>query len=471
MTACSSTSPDLASLAAAQGCEFVDLRFTDMLGRWLHVSLWARGLPAGGEAIFVAASSIAGWGRLERSDMLVRPDPRTAFCDPFAARPTLVVIGELCDPATGQPWRLDPRDTARRALAALRAAGFADDVQLGIELEFYLFDDVRFHMSPTECFFTVRERDSLENSRRHRRGGNPGHRIAYPAHHLASAPLDQDEAWRQDLVALADRVGLAPLKHQHEAGPSQQELGLRHASLLQAADKVQVAKWLVHNAARVAGRTATFMPKPLPYQPGSGLHLNLSLWRHGRPLLAGSDGDWLRRHFIGGVFAHAAALTALTNPGTNSFRRLAALYAENPRLAYGPANRAVPVRLPSAASPDAERLEFRFPDATANPYLAAAAIVMAGLDGLRCGIDAGPPLVDHPRALGEDRGPGMRAASGFAADLAEATIALAGDRDFLCADGVFDPLLIDTLLAELQRQHRISRSLPHPNEYYLYFSA
>lgn len=465
------SSIDLAALAAAEACEFIDLRFTDMLGRWLHVSLWARGLPPGGDAIYVAASSIAGWGRLERSDMLVRPDPQTAFRDPFATRPTLIVIGELCDPTSGQSWPLDARDTARRALAALRASGIADDVQLGIELEFYLFDDVRFHMSPTECFFAVRERDSLENARRRRRTGNAGHRIAYPAHHLASAPLDQDEAWRLELVALADRVGLAPVKHQHEAGPGQQELGLHHASLLRAADKVQIAKWLVHNAARVAGRTATFMPKPLPYQPGSGLHLNLSLWREGRPLLAGSDGERLRRHFIGGVFAHAPALSALTNPGTNSFRRLAALYAENPRLAYGPANRAVPVRLPGAASPDAQRLEFRFPDATANPYLAAAAIVMAGLDGLRRGIDAGPPLVDHPRAHDADRRPGLRAASGLASDLAEAIAALAGDREFLSADGVFDPLLIETLLAELHRQHRIGRSLPHPNEYYLYFSA
>ncbi|MBL8699024.1 MAG: glutamine synthetase beta-grasp domain-containing protein [Alphaproteobacteria bacterium] len=462
---------DLAALAAAKGCEVVDLRFTDLLGRWLHVALWAKGLRGGGDAIYVAASSIAGWGRLEASDLLVRPDLATAFRDPFASRATLVVIGELCEPTNGLPWRLDSRSTARRAFAALRESGVADDVRLGVELEFYLFDDVRFHMSPTQCFFAVRERDSLENTRRRQRRGNPGHRVAYPALHLCGAPLDQDEAWRTELVAMAETIGLAPTRHQHEAGPGQQELGLHHDTLLRAMDKVQIAKWLVHGAARAAGRTATFMPKPLPYQPGSGLHLNLSLWRDGRPLFAGPDADRLRRRVLGGVFAHARALNALTNPSTNGYRRLAALYGGTAALAYGPGNRAVPVRLPSSAMPSAQRLELRFPDATANPYLAAAAILMAGLDGIRRDFDAGPPATGNPR--GAEGGDELRrgASSGFALDLREAVAALDADRAFLCADGVVDPLLIDTLLAELDRQHRVNRSLPHPNEYYLYFSA
>lgn len=471
MTTGSEPTPvDLFALAAEQGCECIDLRFTDMLGRWLRVSLWAAAVKQVREPFFVAASSVAGWGRLPGSDLIVVPDPGSAFRDPFATRPTLVVGGDLHDPASRRPWRLDSRSTLRRALDAVAAAGMADEVRLGVELEFYLFDDVRFHMSPTHCFFAVGEDDSLDNTRRRRRGGNPGHRVLYPAQHLAGSPLDRDEAWRLELVALADRIGLAPQKHQHEAGPAQQELGLAHGRALEAVDRLQAAKWLVHNAARSAGRTATFMPKPMPYQPGSGLHLNLSLWSEGLPLLAGSEADRMCRRFLGGVFAHARALNALTNPSTNSYRRLAALYGASAPLAYGPANRAAAVRLPGAVTPGAQRLELRFPDAACNPYLALAAILMAGLDGMRRKLDAGPPLLGDPRE-GIDDDLRRRPAVGFALDLAEAVAALDADQAFLLADGVFDPALVDTLLVELNRQHRVNRSLPHPNEYYLYFSV
>ncbi len=462
---------DLADLAARAGCDLVELRFTDLLGRWLSVSSWAKALPQGEAPIFVASSNIAGWGRLEHSDLLLRPDLATAWRDPFASRPTLVVICACHDPTTRQVSALDTRATLARALGRLRDSGVADTLLIGPELEFYLFEDVRFHVSPTECFFRIDARDALENTRRDFAGGNRGHRMTYPVLHLAPQPIDAEVAWRAELLALAEQAGLEPLKHQHEAGPGQHEIVLRHASALRAADKIQIAKFLVLNAADRAGRTATFMPKPLAYQPGSGLHLNLSLQRDGAAVFAGAEGGRLARHFIAGIFAHAPALNAITNPGTNSFKRLSTLFSPNVALAYGAANRAAAIRVPSALSADALRLELRFPDAAANPYLAIAAVLMAGLDGMAKRLDPGPSIETDPRDAVENWDLRKRATPNFAFDLGEAILALDRDREFLTTSGVFSDALIETLVAELTRQLRVNRALPHPNEYYLYFSV
>jgi len=463
--------PDLATLAARAGCDIVELRFTDLLGRWLGVSCWTKALAPGESAIFVASSNVAGWGRLAQSDLLLRPDLTTAWRDPGTSRPTLSVICECVDPARRQTSPLDTRATLVRALALLAADGVADTLLVGPELEFYLFDDVRFHVSPSECFFRVDARDALENTRREYAGGNRGHRMIYPAFHLAPAPIDADAAWRTELLALAEQAGLEPLKHQHEAGPGQHEIVLRHAPALHAADRIQIAKFLVLNAAERAGRSATFMPKPLAYQPGSGLHLNLSLRRAGAAVFAGAEGGQCARHFIAGIFAHAPALNAITNPGTNSFKRLATLFSPNVALAYGVANRAAAIRVPSALTEDALRLELRFPDAVANPYLAIAALLMAGLDGIARRLDPGPPTETDPRQEVENWDLRQRAAPGFALDLGEAILALDRDRDFLSRAGVFSEVLIETLIGELTRQLRVNRALPHPNEYYLYFST
>ncbi len=462
---------DLATLAARAGCDIVELRFTDLLGRWLGVSCWTRALTPGDCAIFVASSNVAGWGRMEQSDLLLRPDLSTAWRDPFAARPTLSVICDCVDPAHRQTSPLDTRATLARALAQLHASGIADTLLVGPELEFYVFDDVRFHVSPSECFFRVDARDALDNTRRDFDGGNPGHRMIYPAFHLAPAPIDADVAWRAELLALAEQAGLEPLKHQHEAGPGQHEIVLRHAPALRAADKIQIAKYLVLNAADRAGRSATFMPKPLAYQPGSGLHLNVSLRRDGAALFGGAAGDQLARHFVGGIFAHAPALNAITNPGTNSFKRLATLFSPNVALAYGIANRAVAIRVPRVLSDESLRLELRFPDAAANPYLAIAAVLMAGLDGIARRLDPGAPIDTDPRERAESWDLRRRATPGFALDLGEAILALDRDREFLTASSVFADSLIETLIDELTRQLRVNRALPHPNEYYLYFST
>jgi len=463
---------DLAGRAAAAGCDLVDLRFTDMLGRFLGVTAWARGLDAGALALPAASSSVAGWSSLENSDFLLRADPAIGFRDPFAQRPTLLMLGEALDAGSGAVSAMDARATLRRALAALVARGIADELRVGAELEFYLFDDVRFRMAPTECFFRVDEGDALDNAGRARRGGNPGHRIGYPSQHMAGPPLDSAADWRGGLLALAETIGLEPLRHQHEAGPSQQEIVLRHAPALVAADRIQIGKYLTLNAAAAVGKTATFMPKPLPYQPGSGLHLNLSFWRDGAPLLAGPDGLALARHVVGGLFAHARALNAFTNPGTNGYKRLAQLYHPNLDLVWGPGNRAAAIRVPIAERQEAARLELRFPDAAANPYLALAAIVMAAIDGVRRRLDPGPPSPRDPRRAAEAAWDiRRRATTGFAGDLGEAAAALAADDAFLREDDVFAPALLAAFGQELNRQVRVNRALPHPNEYYMYFSV
>lgn len=463
---------DLAALARARGCELVALRFTDLLGRWLGVTSWVRGLAPGTDTLSCASSNVAGWGSLAESDLPVTADASTALRDPFAARPTLVVVGEAQEPGGRGASPMDPRATLGRAVGRLRASGVADELRIGTELEFYLFDDVRFRVAPGECFFRVEERDSLENASREMRGGNPGHRVGYPSQHLVGAPLDADSGWRAELLALAERLGLDPLGHQHEAGPGQHEISLGHAPALRAADRIQLGKFLVLNAAAAGGRSATFMPKPLPYKPGSGMHLNLSLWRGGAPLFAAPGGEALMRGFVGGVFAHMRALNAIANPGTNSFRRLSQLHAPGTPLSWGEANRAAAIRVPRVRAPEALRIELRFPDAAANPYLAIAAIAMAGLDGVLRGLDPGPPRGDDPRrAAGAGWDVRRRAANGFAFDLAEAIMALDADRGFLEEGGVFSGALVEALALELNRQLRVNRALPHPNEYYMYFSV
>jgi glutamine synthetase len=470
MTTQPSPGDNLAAWAAAEGCALIDLRFTDLLGRWLGTTLRADRAEDSARGVFVASSTVAGWARLENSDLLLLPDASTRLRDPLARLPTMIVMASAGDVATLAPSPLDARSTLARALALLGARGIADELRVGVELEFHLFDDVRFHMSPTECFFRIGERDALDNAARPLAGGNPGHRVGYPSQHLAGAPLDGAVAWRGALLDLAARAGLDPLKHQHEAGPSQHEIVLRHAPALVAADRIQIAKYLTLNAASADGRTATFMPKPLAYQPGSGLHLNLSLWRDGRPLFAGAEGEGLARSFIAGVFAHAPALNAICNPGTNSFRRLASLYHPNARLVWGVANRAAAIRVPRALDGRSLRLEMRFPDASSNPYLAIAALAMAGVDGIVRTLDPGPPDESDPRRS-ERWDVRRRSTPAFALDLAEAIVALDSDRAFLAADGVFAESLIDALLDELNRQLRVNRALPHPNEYYLYYSV
>jgi glutamine synthetase len=464
MTDSRASAAELAAIAQAEGCEALDLRFTDVPGRWLGVSLRAAQLRDEDGPVRVSAAGAGGWRRAGAADLTLVPVAGTAFRDAFATVPTLAALAQVHAPGDAAPSPLDPRATLARALAALERRGVADELRVGVELEFHLFESVRYRVAPTGCGFSVAAWDAGAG------GVHAGHAVVDPARQLAPPPVDGAAAWRAELAAVAERAGLEPLRHQHEAGHGQHELVLRHAPALVAADRIQRAKAIVLAAAARAGKTATFMPMPLAAGPGSGLHLNLSFRRGGAPLLAGPEGERLARGFVGGVFAHARTLNAFANPSTNGFRRLARLYPPDAGLAWGVANRGAAVRLPRAATPAAARLEFRFPDAAANPYLALAALAMAGLDGIARGLDPGPLSARDPRrgAAWDMR---RRASPGFALNLAEAVAALDADRGFLLEEGAFDVALCDALAGELADDARREATLPHPCEYQAYLAV
>ena len=471
-----SISGHLRALISEHQAEVVEFRFTDLLGRWLHVTHWAATIAKYGigSGISIASGNLPGWGAMHDSELMLRPDLSTAFCDLFADRKTIVIICDLIEPVSGLQSPIDPRGTLQRAIDWLPTTGVADDVQVGPEFEFYLFDDVRFHMSANEAFFCIREQDGLQNSRADMDGGNPGHRISYSAFHLATPPSDTFTALRTEMLGLIEQVGLTPLHHQHEAGPGQQEIGIRHLPLRRAADASQIVKYIIQNAARRGGKTATFMPKPLNYVPGSAFHLNLSLSFAGRSIFGGDKYAGLSEiclFFIGGVLAHAQALNAILNSSVNSYKRLNMIYNYGTSLSYSARNRTAPIRIPSASGPDAARIELRFPDPTCNPYLGIAAVLMAGLDGIQRRLDPGAPAEDNLLRGQDGFDVRKRAERTFARDLTEAIISLDGDREFLKQGGVFNDRQIEAVIAALNQQVRVNRGLPHPNEYYIYFST
>jgi glutamine synthetase len=456
--------------------ELVEFRFTDLLGRWSHVTYWADTVIRTGIArgVPVASSNLPGWRVMNDSELLLQPDLSSVFLDPFADRKTLILICNLIDPASGLQSSADPRGTLQRAAAWLSSTGVADEAQVGPEFEFYLFDDVRFHVSENESFFCIREQDGAYNSRAEMEAGNSGHRISFPIFHLAVPPSDLYTTIRTEILANLEKVGLTPLHHQHEAGPSQQEIAVRHMPLSRAADATQIVKYVVQNVARRAGKTATFMPKPLNYVPGSAFHLNLSLSLAGSSVFGGDKYEGLSDiclYFIGGIIKHARALNAILNASINSYRRLNMIYNYGVPLSYSARNRTAPIRIPSFIGSNSARIEIRFPDPSCNPYLGMAAVLMAGMDGVIHRMDPGAPTTENLLS-----GDGMfdvrrRNDITFARDLTEAIISLDRDRDFLKVGNVFNDDQIEKLLSMLNRQVQIDRGLPHPNDYYIGFST
>lgn len=466
----------LSELVSAHQAELIEFRFTDLLGRWSHVSYWADTVIRSGigRGIPVASSNVPGWRVMNDSELLLQPDLSSAFLDPFADRKTLILICDLIDPTTNLQSPVDPRGTLQRAVAWLSSTGVADEVQVGPEFEFYLFDDVRFHVSTNESFFCIREPDGIHNSRAEIDSGNSGHRISFPIFHLASPPSDLYAAIRTEILSTLEKVGLTPLHHQHEAGPSQQEIAVHHMPLSRAADATQVVKYVVQNVARKAGKTATFMPKPLNYVSGSAFHLNLSLSLAGSPIFGGDKHGGLSDtclYFIGGIIKHAQALNAILNTSINSYRRLNMIYNHAVPLSYSARNRTAPIRIPSFVGADTARIEIRFPDPSCNPYLGMSAILMAGMDGVFQRIDPGPPATGNLLIGDEAFDVRRRDVTTFARDLTEAIISLDRDREFLKFGNVFNDPQIEQLISMLNRQIQIDRGLPHPNDYYIGFST
>jgi glutamine synthetase len=456
--------------AFEQKAQLVDLKFCDLFGSWQHMTLPASafGTSAFSEGLGFDGSSIRGWQGIAESDLLLMPDPASAVLDPFTAAPTLSLVCEVADPTTGEAYGRDPRRIARRAEAYLGETGIADTANFGPECEFFVFDEVSYELSPHRSHYAV---DSAEG---HWNSSVPGlgYTVREKGGYFPPAPHDTLHDLRSEIVLTLERVGIACEFHHHEVATAGQcEVDLRFQSLTRMADQVMTYKYVVRNVARAAGKSATFMPKPIFGDNGSGMHTHQSLWKEGTPLFADRSGyaglSQLARSYVGGILMHTPALLAFCAPTTNSFRRLVPGYEAPVNLVYSKRNRSAAIRIPMYSdSAPAKRIEFRCPDATANPYLAFAAMLMAGIDGVQKDLDPGEPadfdLFEEHRA-GIPQVPGS---------LAEALDALERDHEFLLAGGVFTEELIRTWIDYKREQEVDVVALrPHPAEFALYYDA
>jgi len=415
-------------------------------------------------------SSIAGWKAINESDMTLMPDPSTATIDPFFAETTMVITCDVLEPTTGEPYNRDPRGIAKKAEAMVKSMGVGDTVFVGPEAEFFVFDDVRFSATPYNTGFRLDAAELPINGDTQYEGGNLGHRIATKGGYFPVPPQDSLQDMRSEMLGAMARMGVKVEKHHHEVASAQHELGMKFDTLTHMADQMQIYKYCIHQVAHIYGKTATFMPKPVYGDNGSGMHVHQSIWKDGKPTFAGNKYADLSEtclHYIGGIIKHAKAINAFTNPSTNSYKRLVPGYEAPVLLAYSARNRSASCRIPYTTSPKAKRVEVRFPDPMANPYLAFAAMLMAGLDGIKNKIDPGPAmdkdLYDLPREE-------LKQIPTVCGSLREALENLDKDRAFLKAGGVFDDDFIDAFIELKMTEVERFEMTPHPIEFELYYS-
>jgi glutamine synthetase len=456
-----------------QSVEYVDLRFTDPRGKWQHT---AQHVSTVDEDVFrdgfmFDGSSIAGWKAINESDMILMPDPTSAVMDPFTAKPQMILICDIVEPSTGQGYSRDPRSTAARAEEYVKSSGVGDTILVGAEAEFFIFDSVRFGSGGN---FAMHQIDSVEgpgSSMKDYPEGNMGHRPAVKGGYFPVAPVDGDVDLRAEMLSTMGEMGLPIEKHHHEVAQSQHELGTKFGKLKTMADQMQIYKYCVHNVAHSYGKTATFMPKPIYGDNGSGMHTHLSIWKDGKPLFAGNgyaDLSELCLYFIGGIIKHAKACNAFTNPSTNSYKRLIPGFEAPVLLAYSARNRSASCRIPYTTSPKAKRVEVRFPDASANPYLAYSALFMAGMDGITNKIHPGDAMDKDLYDLPPEELAGIPTVCG---SLRDALGALKADHDFLLAGDVFTQDQIDSYIDLKWKEVFKFEHTPHPVEFEMYYSV
>ncbi len=466
-------SESVLKLIKEKDVQFVDLRFTDVKGKWQHVTFTADAVDAAmfEDGTMFDGSSIEGWKAINESDMVLLPDASTAHIDPFFQQTTMVINCDILNPGTMTAYNRDPRMTAKKAEAYLKSTGIGDTAYFGPEPEFFIFDDVRWSVAPNNTGYSYDSTELPENTNKEYETGNMGHRPGNKGGYFPVPPIDSCQDMRSEMLSVMAELGMKPEKQHHEVAPAQHELGMVFGTLIEMADRVQQYKYVVHNVAASYGKTATFMPKPMYKDNGSGMHVHQSIWKDGTPTFAGdgyADLSETCLYYIGGIIKHAKALNALTNPTTNSYKRLVPGYEAPVMLAYSARNRSASIRIPYGAGPKAKRIETRFPDPLANPYLAFAALLMAGLDGIQNKIHPGDAmdkdLYDLPAAE-------AAAIPQVCGSLREALEALDKDRDFLKAGGVFDDDQIDAYI-ELKMHEVMKLELhPHPVEFDMYYKA
>ncbi len=453
--------------------QYVDFRFTDPRGKWQHTAQHVSTVDEDmlNEGIMFDGSSIAGWKAINESDMTLMPDCSTAVMDPFTAQPQLILFCDVLEPSSGQPYSRDPRSVAKKGLAYLQSTGIADTCFFGPEAEFFVFDDVRFDVKMNKVGYEIDAMEGAYNTGTVYEEGNTGHRPRVKGGYFPVPPVDSGTDMRAEMLTVMGEMGLPIEKHHHEVATGQHELGCKFNKLLTAADQMQIYKWVVHMVAHSYGKTATFMPKPIIGDNGSGMHCHQSLWKDGKPLFAGSgyaDLSESALYYIGGIMKHAKALNAFTNPSTNSYKRLIPGFEAPVLLAYSARNRSASCRIPYATSPKAKRIEIRFPDPMANPYLAFTAMMMAGLDGIQNKIHPGDPMDKDLYDLPPEELKGIPTVCG---SLREALLSLEADNDFLTKGDVFTKDLIEGYIALRWEEVYKFEHTPHPVEYDMYYSA
>ena len=453
--------------------QYIDYRFTDPRGKWHHLAMHRSAVDeeALTEGIMFDGSSIAGWKAINESDMTLAPDLSTAVMDPFSAQPQLVLFCDVSEPATGQPYARDPRSTAKKAEAYLKSTGIGDTAMFGPEAEFFVFDDVRFKVDMNHCFFEFKSEEGPYMSGATMEEGNTGHRPGPKGGYFPVPPVDSGTDLRAEMVTVMAEMGLSVEKHHHEVAPSQHELGIKFDTLVRTADNMQIYKYVVQNVAHTYGKTATFMPKPVYGDNGSGMHVHQSIWKAGKPLFAGDGYAGLSEsalYYIGGIMKHARALNAFSNPTTNSYKRLVPGFEAPVLLAYSSRNRSAGCRIPFGAGPNAKRVEVRFPDPTANPYLSFAAMLMAGLDGIQNKIHPGDPIDKNLYDLPPEE---LKDVPTVCGSLRQAAESLVADMDFLLAGDVFTKDQIDSYLELKWEEIYTYEHAPHPIEFQMYYSS
>jgi glutamine synthetase len=464
---------DLLNTIKDEGVEYVDIRFTDPRGTLQHVTITAHLVDEDfiEEGFMFDGSSIAGWKSIEASDMKLMMDTDTAYIDPFYAEKTLCVHCSVVEPDTGEPYDRDPRGTAEKAEAYLKSSGIGDVAYMGPEAEFFLFDDVRFSNTINKVSYEVDAQDGSWNTDTEYEMGNMGHRPGLKGGYFPVNPTDDAHDIRSEMLSTMKRLGMKIDKHHHEVGSCQHELGLIFGTLTAQADEIMKYKYVIHNVAQAYGKSATFMPKPIFGDNGSGMHVNMSIWKDGKPLFSGDKYADLSQEalwFIGGILKHAKSLNAFTNPTTNSYKRLVPGFEAPVLLAYSARNRSGCVRIPWTESPKAKRVEARFPDPAANPYLCFSALLMAGLDGIKNKIDPGEAMDKNLYDLPAEELKGIPTVCG---SLREAMECLQADHDYLLAGDVFTKSQIEGYVALKMAEVLKYDQTPHPVEFGMYYSC
>jgi glutamine synthetase len=469
------TAEDVVRTVRDRNIEMIDLRFTDLPGLWQHFSVppSAFDLESFVDGVGFDGSSIRGFQEIQESDMLVIPDAATAFLDPFAEAPTLVLICNIRDPVTGQSYSRDVRHIAQKAETYLRSTGIGDTAYFGPELEHFVFNEVRYDQGTNFGYYEINAEEANWDTAKANSLGL-GHKLRPKEGYFPVPPADLLQDARTEMVRTLERIGIPIEAHHHEvATGGQGEIDMRFAALTRMADNVLIFKYVVKNVARKRGMTATFMPKPLFGDNGSGMHVHQSLWQGEQPLFAGkgyAGSSEMMRHYIGGLLKHAPALLGICAPTVNSYRRLVPGFEAPVNLGYSQRNRSAACRIPMySENPKAKRVEFRCPDPSCNPYLAFAAMLMAGLDGIQNRIDPGDPIDKNLYDLPPEELAQVPSAPG---SLEEALNALEADHQFLGKGDVFTDDVIQTHLA-YKRSHEIDemRLRPHPYEFILYYDV